>query len=279
MMSNNIIEREVLFLILGLCWSFQALGTCSRYESRVSEFAYLFLPDFSTFLHAARHTYSFYSQDLKDAARNECTPALRLAAGLDAPPAPTAAPPTNNGVDNNGGSLGPEPTHSSAEEPAPRPTDTMPSGDGDSSTTRADGEANNAAGSSGNNIDHGEDPPPVEGDASSVDAGNRTGENSPAPTSATAAVGDGLAASGGTNAFSSLAARVLGPKSQGGGGGKPRVGKAAMALSSAAGRGRREEARRRAELYEVCRRSISFLGPSGRDSSTPKSFPAAGSLG
>lgn len=52
-----------------------------------------------------------------------------------------------------------------------------------------------------------------------------------------------------TNEFSPLATRMLRTKP---GDGKSKVGKAAAVVSSVAGRGRREEARRRAELYEVC---------------------------
>ncbi|CAM9710944.1 unnamed protein product [Scytosiphon promiscuus] len=98
---------------------------------------------------------------------------------------------------------------------------------------------------SGKNVHHSEESPPVEGNGD-LKTGSSTGRG--APTMATEA-GDESASSGAINAFSSLAARVLAPRANGSS--KPRVGKAAMALSSAAGRGRREEARRRAELYEV----------------------------
>lgn len=62
--------------------------------------------------------------------------------------------------------------------------------------------------------------------------------------------------SGAASAFSSLATGILRPKTDRK---KARVRKAAAAVSSGAGRERREEARRHAELYEVCACARSYM--------------------
>lgn len=186
---------------------------------------------------------------------------LRRAAGLEVS---TMAPPTTGKVDYKHGSgvtetAQPPPVkahHHSSSTPA-----TQSAADGAESVVKGEDEANSAAGSSHDgkrpeNIHHGDDNHSGVNqgggeqllDQARIDSGNDGAEETPKSTAA-AGVKDQPSV-GASNAFSSLATGMLRPKIDGGR--KARVGKVAAVISSGAGRERREEARRREELYEVC---------------------------
>lgn len=96
-----------------------------------------------------------------------------------------------------------------------------------------------------NNVANRVDDHPLEHEDSGHADLDRTDATAPRPT---AKVKDPSSV-GASNGISSLATQMLRTKPSDS---KLKVGKAAAVVSSVAGRGRREEARRRAELFEVC---------------------------
>lgn len=186
-------------------------------------------------------------QDLKTAARNESMGALRLAAGLEALPAAT-----QRAAAIASSPLKSAPQSTAAEGDAVNVSSKLAAG-GTAMTGRDD--VNSVAGSSndgkctvvnGNDIvaKSNDEHPPEREDSGNADL-DRTDATAPRQTETV----EDRPFVGESNGISSLATRMLRVKPSDG---KSRVGKAAAVVSSMAGRGRREETRRRAELYEVC---------------------------
>lgn len=128
--------------------------------------------------------------------------------------------------------------------------------DGADSVVKGEDEAISATGSSHDgkrpdNVLQGEDNSINQGEEQLHDKKRVDAECAGAETPKSTAVVKDQTPSGAANAFSSLATGMLRPKVDDGRR-TTRVGKAAAAISSGAGRERREEARRHAELYEVC---------------------------
>lgn len=167
------------------------------------------------------------TQDLKAAARNESMAALRRAAGLEEIPAATHRVAT---------------IASSPSEPVRQPTITVSGKLATDSMIPQDG-IDSVGGSS--NIAN-----PVDNHPPEHEDGGHAGVDRANPTASrpTEAAKDGPSVGGASDGISGLATQLLRAKPDDS---KSRVGKAAAVVSTVAGRGRREEARRRAELYEV----------------------------
>lgn len=192
-------------------------------------------------------------------------PLLRRAANLDVsvsttvPSAVTAAPPTADKVDSNSGSCLAETAESTPlKGHHSRSTGAKQlAADGADWASKGEEEAFSAAGSSHDgkrpeNVLHGDDNNSFsQGGEEQLPEQARVDSDSPgaAEIPKSTAVLKEKSSCGTVNAFSSLATGMLRPKIDGK---KTRTGKTAAVTSTGVGRGRREEARRRAELYEVC---------------------------
>lgn len=192
-------------------------------------------------------------QDLKAAARNESMVALRRAAGLEAIPTTavqrlaTIVPSPLEPVRQSTAAEGDAVTAASklaADGAATTGEDSVHSVTNSSHDGKCTGTKGN------DNIANrvGEHPP----DREDEDRGNAHQGITDATTSRQAEAIKDQSSVGAPTDRLSLATRTLRAKPDGGDR-KSRAGKAAAVVSSVAGRGRREEVRRRAELYEVCR--------------------------